>query len=192
MGQFHWYWVFNFSYFAWVAMEIWVFSRDRRAVSGAGADRGSIWFIIAVFVAGLTAGFYASFLARFARISEFRFPIFLAGISLMWFGMAFRLWAIATLGRFFRTTVFVQNTHQLVTAGPYRFLRHPAYTGGLLTFAGIGLALGNWLSAAILLATPLIGYGYRISVEEKALGERFGEAYEEFSRDRWRLLPLVY
>jgi protein-S-isoprenylcysteine O-methyltransferase len=192
MGQFHWYWVFDFSYFAWIGMELWVLIRDRRAVSGESADRGSIWFIIAVFAAGLTAAFYMSFLSRGTRIAEFRFAIFLLGIVLMWSGMAFRLWAIAVLGRFFRTTVMVQDGHQLITTGPYRFLRHPSYTGGTLTFIGIGLALGNWLSAAILLATPLIGFGYRISVEERALGERFGTAYAEFSHHRWRLVPLVY
>ena len=63
MGPIHWYWIFNFSYFAWIGMELWVFSRDRRAVSGASADRGSIWFIVAVFTAGLVAAFNASFLS---------------------------------------------------------------------------------------------------------------------------------
>ena len=192
MGYLHWYWVFDFTYFAWVGMEIWVFSRDRRATAGVRADRGSVWFIIAVFVTGLTAAFYASALFRAARITELRFPIILAGIVLMWAGMAFRLWAIATLGKFFRTTVIVQEGHKLVTAGPYRFLRHPAYTGGTVTFLGLGLALGNWISAAILLVTPLVAYGYRIAVEESALRTRFGVAYDDFSRIRWRLLPFVY
>lgn len=162
MGQFHWYWVFNFSYFAWLAMEIWVLSRDRRTASGTSADHGSIWFILAVFVAGLTAAFYASFRCPTTKITEFRFPIFLSGIALIWAGMSFRLWAIITLGKFFRITVRMQDSHQLVTAGPYKILRHPSYTGGLITCLGIGLALGNWLSTLIMLATPLIGYSYRI------------------------------
>ena len=51
--------------------------------------------------------------------------------------------------------------------GPYRVLRHPSYTGGLLTMVGIGLAIGNWLS---LLLVVLAAYGYRIQVEERRQG----------------------
>jgi protein-S-isoprenylcysteine O-methyltransferase Ste14 len=61
-----------------------------------------------------------------------------------------------------------------------------------LTFPGIGLALGNWISFGLMLATSLIGYGYRAYVEEKAPMGHFGRAYERFARTRWRLIPPLY
>jgi protein-S-isoprenylcysteine O-methyltransferase Ste14 len=85
----------------------------------------------------------------------------------------------------------VQDEHRLVEAGPYRVLRHPAYTGGLLTVAGIGLAMGNWLSLLVLMGVVLIGYGYRIRVEEQALKARFGERYDRYAAARWRLVPFL-
>ncbi len=103
-----------------------------------------------------------------------------------------RLWAVITLGRFFRATVFIHEDHQLVASGPYRLLRHPAYAGALLTFSGIGLAMGNWISLAAAIGFPVTAYTWRITIEEKALGTRFGEAFENRRRQTWALIPFVW
>jgi protein-S-isoprenylcysteine O-methyltransferase Ste14 len=79
----------------------------------------------------------------------------------------------------------------LVEAGPYRWLRHPAYTGTMMTLLGFGLAFGNWISLALLVIVPLLAYGYRISVEERALRARFGPQFDTYARARWRLLPFL-
>jgi protein-S-isoprenylcysteine O-methyltransferase len=57
---------------------------------------------------------------------------------------------------------------------------------------GIGLALGSWVSTALLLVTSLGIYGYRIAVEERALLAAVGEPYREFMRTRARLIPFIY
>lgn len=173
-------------------MEIWIIARDRRSVSGTSADNGSLQVMAVAFIIGLTIAFWVPSLSGAARITSYQVSIQTAGILLIWGGMAFRLWAVATLGKLFRITVVLQNEHQLVTHGPYTFLRHPSYTGAIITFCGIGLALNNWLSLLILLTVVLIGYSYRISIEEQALCARFGTVYEDFSRTRWRLVPFVY
>ena len=99
---------------------------------------------------------------------------------MIWAGMAFRLWAVQTLGAFFRTSVVVQDGHKLVTAGPYRWLRHPAYTGVIVTVVGLGLALGNWVSLAAMAILPTLAIAWRMHVEEQALTEQFGDAYKTF------------
>jgi protein-S-isoprenylcysteine O-methyltransferase len=104
--------------------------------------------------------------------------------------MALRLWAVLALGRFFRITVLVQDQHRLVDTGPYRLLRHPAYTGRLLTMIGLGLAMRNWLSLAAIVLV-LLADAYRIRVEEQALRARFGESYERYAASRWRLVPFL-
>jgi protein-S-isoprenylcysteine O-methyltransferase Ste14 len=59
-------------------------------------------------------------------------------------GIAIRQWAVMVLGRYFTTNVRVHPGQTVVEEGPYRWVRHPSYTGMLITFVGIGLALWNW------------------------------------------------
>ena len=64
-----------------------------------------------------------------------------------------------------------------MTAGPYRVIRHPAYTGNLVVATGLGLALCNWLSLAVLVVVPLLGHLPRIRVEEAELERGLGKEY---------------
>jgi len=109
-----------------------------------------------------------------------------------WSGIALYVWCVRTLGTSFRTSVQLLDGQRLVTRGPYRVLRHPAYTGGILIFAGTGLAIGNWLSFAAATLAAVIGYGFRIRVEERALKERFGAEFEANRRRTWAVIPLVW
>ena len=172
-------------------MEIWIGLRDRRTAGGTSGDRGSLILLIAMFFIVLTAAWYATAMLGWARFAGFRRPVFLFVLVLIWAGIALRLWAVRTLGRFFRTTVFVQDEHRLVETGPYRLLRHPSYTGTLMTLLGFGLCFGNWIALALLTLGPWLAYSYRISVEEKALRQRFGPQYDAYARTRWRLIPFL-
>ena len=78
-----------------------------------------------------------------AAIRFWRWPVFVVGLVLMWSGIVVRQWAIALLGRFFTVDVRVQSGQTVVDGGPYRWVRHPSYSGMILTLVGIGLALGN-------------------------------------------------
>jgi protein-S-isoprenylcysteine O-methyltransferase Ste14 len=180
------------SYGAWFAMELWVMSRDRRRFSGRTADRGSFFGFVIAIPAALIIAFQAVFRLPELGIAVLQPALSWAGIGLIWGGMAFSLWAIRTLGAFFRTSVVVQETHRLVTAGPYRWLRHPAYTGSIASLVGLGLALGNWASLAAMALLPTLAIAFRIHVEERALTEQFGGAYDEFRKSRRAVLPLVW
>ena len=187
-----WPTVFWCSYVGWFLMECWVFNRDRRAASGQSKDRGSFGVFMLVVPVGLGGAFYAAYRSVDTQIAAPPEPLFWSAIALIWIGMALRLWAVLTLGRFFRTSVFIQDDHRLITSGPYRRLRNPSYTGGLITFVGIGLALGNWLSLAAAVVAIMIAYGWRIRTEEEALRERFGQAYADYMRRSWALIPLIW
>jgi protein-S-isoprenylcysteine O-methyltransferase len=184
--------VFWVSYVAWFVMEWWVISRDRRRFTGRTADRGSFFgFIICIPLALIIAFNAAIHLPQF-QIAALQPALSWLGIAMMWAGMAFRLWAVLTLGAFFRTSVVVQEGHRLVTAGPYRWLRHPAYTGAIVTTTGIGLALGNWMSLLAMAILPTVAIAWRVHVEEQALAEKFGEAYAAFRESRSAVLPCVW
>jgi protein-S-isoprenylcysteine O-methyltransferase len=119
--------------------------------------------------------------------------LFWAGISLMYGGLLFRQQAIRTLGRAFSIYATVQDGQQLVQSGPYRMLRHPAYAGALLSLAGLGLTFGNALSVAVIIAVPLfVGYRRRIRVEEAVMQQAWGEAYRDYMRRTYRLIPFVW
>jgi protein-S-isoprenylcysteine O-methyltransferase len=184
--------VFGVSYGCWFLMEMWILSRDRRGFKGRTADRGSFLG----FVIGIPTALVVAFSAP-TRFPEWTITVgwpavFWIGIAMVWAGMAFRLWAVLTLGAFFRTSVVVQDGHQLVTAGPYRWLRHPSYTGVIVTMSGLGLAQDNWVSLAAMSILPTLAIAYRIHTEERALTEKFGEAYQEFRKTHSAVIPVIW
>ena len=114
------------------------------------------------------------------------------GVVVMWVGLGVRVWAVAALGRSFRTTVEVDPGQPVVSSGPYRWIRHPSYTGLLLIVAGFGLALGNWLSFLACLVVPLPALLWRIRVEEAELTGVLGDAYRTYQARTTRLLPRLW
>lgn len=115
-----------------------------------------------------------------------------AGLTLIVACVAIRAWSIITLGHLFQYSIRIQSGHTVVTTGPYRFVRHPSYTGLSLGVAGYALACGDvW---ALLAAAALAGVGLsvRIRVEERQLRESLGAGYATFAAHRKRLIPFVF
>jgi protein-S-isoprenylcysteine O-methyltransferase Ste14 len=110
----------------------------------------------------------------------------------VWVGLAVRVWAVLTLGGSFRTYVEVDADQAVVTHGPYRWVRHPSYTGLLLIALGFGLGIGNWLSLAICVAVPLLGLLPRIAVEEAEMVRVLGDEYRRYQRETYRLIPRLW
>ena len=81
---------------------------------------------------------------------------------------------------------------RLVTDGPFRWVRHPSYTGVLLAFAGIGVALDDGIALLALVVLPAVGYVIRVRAEEPELERTFGEAYRNYASGRARLVPGVW
>jgi protein-S-isoprenylcysteine O-methyltransferase Ste14 len=119
-------------------------------------------------------------------------PFALIVLLVAWAGIALRLWAIITLGRFFRGTVNIQQHHQVVTSGPYRWVRHPSYSGILLAAAALSLIMGNIASWAVFMICFLLATGYWIRVEERGLTEALGTAYTDYAAHTRRLIPGVW
>ena len=178
-------------------MSAWAFSaelpfirRDRRAETPA-TDRNSKRV---VEVANGTGVFFALLFADSLRsfaIASFRVPIYVAGIACIVAGGALRRHCFRMLGDSFTYDVRVTPGQRIVERGAYRYVRHPSYTAGLLLVGGIGLALGNWMSLGIAIVLPALAYSYRIAVEERALVETLGPAYDNYMKRTRRLIPFV-
>jgi protein-S-isoprenylcysteine O-methyltransferase Ste14 len=177
---------------AWVLLEWRVQVRSRRNRQGARLDRGSLAAVVVSVYAGVAGGFLLAGRLHSAAIEDARWPLFVAGIVLMCAGIGIRQWAVVVLGRFFTVDVRVQPGQTVVDRGPYRWVCHPAYTGLILTFVGIGLALGNWAALAVLAVVPTVGLVVRIRFEERALLAGLGEPYRRFAASRPHLFPGVW
>jgi protein-S-isoprenylcysteine O-methyltransferase Ste14 len=86
----------------------------------------------------------------------------------------------------------VSPDQPVITAGPYRVLRHPSYTGLLLAFIGVGLAAANWISLAATFLLPLAAILWRIRAEERALLTVLGDRYIAYAAIHKRLIPLTW
>jgi protein-S-isoprenylcysteine O-methyltransferase Ste14 len=161
-----------------------------RRTEAKDTDRGSL----SILRASAVAGALLATLAVKVTATAFTYNPVIFGISLLviWAGIGLRWWSFWTLGRYFTFTVMTSASQPVITTGPYRVLRHPSYAGILLILGGIGLSYGNWLSQAALIFCPLIGFIYRIRVEEAALSEALGSAYTTYASGRKRLIPLVW
>lgn len=112
------------------------------------------------------------------------------GLILFVGGVALRLTAIRVLGRFYSHRIRLAESHTIVSRGPYRILRHPAYTGMIAAHLGFVICFFNWISLAILLFGLVPAVVVRIRFEERALFELDG--YPEYARMRRRLVPLLW
>jgi protein-S-isoprenylcysteine O-methyltransferase Ste14 len=107
-------------------------------------------------------------------------------------GGALRYWSIKTLGHFFTASVLVTDSQKIITGGPYKILRHPSYTGGLLTVVGTPLVLENTYSVFLTLFLMILAYAFRIKAEEKAMIKTFGNFYRTYQQNTRKLIPLLW
>ncbi len=176
--------------FLWLMVDSSVVRR-RRSAEAKAHDRLS-YLAIGLCTA---LGFVLS--ARLARVGAGSFgglsaTVQASGIGIMLAGIALRATAISQLGVFHMPFVAIRAGHRVVDTGLYRHVRHPSYLGACIGFFGFGLGLGSWRSAVAMVGCCLVGYLYRIHVEERALLEALGEEYAAYRRRTWRLIPGVY
>jgi protein-S-isoprenylcysteine O-methyltransferase Ste14 len=117
---------------------------------------------------------------------------FWIGLMLLIAGSLLRRHCWRMLGSNFTGAVIVTPEQAVVERGAYRYVRHPSYTAGAIMFLGIGLALGNWISVAVLMGADLIVYGYRVGVEEQALVAVIGDPYRRYMSRTKRFVPFLF
>jgi protein-S-isoprenylcysteine O-methyltransferase Ste14 len=177
-----------------ITMVVWFLSELRQALrrrsNAATTDRNSLLLLRVCITLGVL---FAAWALRLGVTAFGASGITLAiAFLLMWCGIALRWWSFHTLGRYFTFSVMTSADQPVITTGPYRWLRHPSYTGVLLALIGTGVAFGDWLSLAALVVLPLIGLLYRIHVEESALARTLGPLYTTYASTRKRIIPLVW
>lgn len=177
---------------AWAGVELPRITRLRAARGAKVRDRGSLVVVLGLLALGIFGAFAVALTVPSAAIAGNAPAVFWAGITCIVLGIVLRWYAIRVLGRYFTPVVAVRSDQQIVQTGPYRYVRHPSYSGALLSLVGVGLALTNWLSLLVLLLCALPGFLYRVTVEERALRETLGQPYADYMRRTRRFIPFVY
>lgn len=177
----------------WVAFEIWLMVRDTARGKGKTAkDRETRYYNFIAIAIGLTiAGFLSGKTIFFFPWGQ-NYEAFWIGLAIMLLSLCLRIWAIATLGSSFRTTVETHQNQKVVRKGPYKLVRHPSSTGLLLTCFGYGIAVQNWLSLVFAVGLPLVALLYRIHIEEQELVSAIGPEYEGYQKETRKLIPWIW
>jgi protein-S-isoprenylcysteine O-methyltransferase Ste14 len=180
------------SVFCWLALEVGLTVRDlvRRTVR-VRSDRGTRGIVALSLVGSI---FMGGVLPHWVPALNTPVPtaFAVAGLLGIWAGLAVRVWAVITLGGSFSTFAQAKAGQAVVTHGPYRWVRHPSYTGLLLIALGFGLNARNWLSVLICAVVPALGLLPRIAVEESELARVLGEQYRRYQRTTRRLVPGLW
>ena len=173
----------------WGATELFINSPKASEPGADRRDQGSRWVVVGTMFVGIFAGSLLANAVLQATINWQRPALVIAGIVLVLAGVALRQWAVHTLGRYFTMDVATRADQPVIQNGPYRFVRHPSYSGVLVSALGLGLALTNWLALVVMLAMVWAGLAYRVRIEERALREALGTPYVAYASRTPRFIP---
>ncbi len=174
----------------WVLIDNLVIARNLD-LRGKRRERGSIFVIMAVNWIGWGAGIWLAFTPH-GRMLLFPIPVQVAGFAVFAGGVAIRSLAIYQLGHFHSPMVEIKADHRVVSHGLYALVRHPSYLGAVVAMTGIGMAMANWYSLAVIPCAAFIGYLYRMQAEESLLMDTLGDAYREYAAHTPRIIPWLY
>jgi protein-S-isoprenylcysteine O-methyltransferase Ste14 len=155
-----------------------------------GQDKGSLRIIWITIGIAISLGVLASIFLN-VPISNWIFVQYF-GLLLIIAGMILRFISILTLGNLFTVDVTIRDNHKIKKDGVYGIIRHPSYTGSILSFIGFGISLNNWISLIVITILIVMAMLYRIKIEEKLLIDQFGNEYLDYSKKTYRLIPCIY
>ncbi|MBW9146649.1 isoprenylcysteine carboxylmethyltransferase family protein [Clostridium sp. CM027] len=170
---------------------IWCFtSWISRKHSGEkqNGDKGSYFLLVAGFVSII----FLNLVCR--KQIHFILPMlfFWIGIFFIIIGVLFRSYSVWTLRNFFTLSVQVNSTQKIIQTGPYKYLRHPSYSGSILSLIGITLSFRSFEGVIGTLIIIVVIYGYRITIEETILEKTFKETYKDYKDNTYRIIPFIW
>jgi protein-S-isoprenylcysteine O-methyltransferase Ste14 len=174
-----------------VALFVAAMFTDGNISPGEREDRANRWVLPAFAVIGFLSAYLPAYTDRIGLWTIDGDGVRWLGVLLAAIGGALRLWPVFVLGNRFSGLVAIQPGHTLVTAGPYRFIRHPSYLGLLIGVFGWALAFRSGIGV-LLAALNLIPLVARIRAEEALLASQFGAAYQTYRHRTARLIPRLY
>ena len=183
----------NTSIFIWIIYAIWLIVVVYLTVSAIGVKQETKGHLLQSF--GLMFAIIAAFLLPLLPIFNFLNyapvnPVLSSiGVILCTAGMAFLVWGRQHLGRNWSQTVSIKKEPELVTSGPYRYVRHPIYAGGLVACIGSAIVCGGAWIFLLLILGPL--FLRRAGEEDKLMEQQFPNEYPAYKKRTKALIPFV-
>jgi len=182
---------FEIIWISWLLSEIFLNRLLRsKNINAKVLDRNSLNLIWIAIVVSMTMGILCAIYWAVPLVHSN--VLLYIGSILIVIGMSIRFIAIRTLGKFFTVNLAIHADQSLIETGLYKYIRHPSYTGSLLSFVGFSLSLNNWLSLIIIFVPILVTFINRINIEETLLFKEFGSGYEDYKKRTKRLIPWIY
>lgn len=183
--------VFQIAFILYIMAEVFIFSFtskvNRENSQKKKRDKGSCLIIISGSIAVIIFNLFCR------KNDWFLIPklAFWIGIIIIIAGIVLRLYSVITLGKYFTVTVQVNSNQKIIQTGPYKYIRHPAYSGSILSLIGITLTFRSIIGIIGTLIIIAVIYGYRIKIEEKILENNFKTSYEEYKQHTKRIIPFI-
>jgi protein-S-isoprenylcysteine O-methyltransferase Ste14 len=180
--------------FIWFIYAAWLLLIVYLTVSAFGAKRDTEEHMPQRL--GLMVAMIAAFLLP--HLSAFRFVNFVPvnavlssiGAIITVAGMAILIWARQSLGSNWSQIVSTKQGHELVTSGPYRYVRHPMYTGGLLACIGSAIVVGDGFVFLLILLGSI--FLWRVGAEDTLLARQFPDEFPDYARRTRALIPFLW
>ena len=191
------YYIFNVLLMCLLISEIFIFfytrSKQNRTEKIDTRDLGTKWLLYLNFVFCLIISFLCISQKAPFCIRELTLPAYFAkiGMLIIAVGICIRIKAVLTLKKAFTLNVQISKEQQLITSGMYKLVRHPAYTGSILSLLGVSIALKNIPAILIVAICSFVCYQIRINVEEAVLQKYFKE-YKLYKEKTYKLFPYIY
>jgi protein-S-isoprenylcysteine O-methyltransferase Ste14 len=180
--------------FIWLIYTIWLIVIAYLTVSAIGVRQETQGHLLQSF--GLLLAIIAAFLLprlpmfSFLNVASINPVVDSLGVILCTAGMSFLVWARQHLGRNWSQTVSIKRGHELVTSGPYGYIRHPMYAGGFIACIGSAIVCGGaWILLLVILGAIFL---YRVGAEDKLMAQQFPNEYPEYKKRTKALIPFVW
>jgi len=176
----------------WVSSEVLLVVTKRSQKGQAkAADRGSQKLLWATILISITIAVLAQ-RGDVGAVPGLRSLWDIIGQVLIAGGLAIRWAAILTLKDFFTVDIAIVPDQRIIDRGIYRFIRHPSYTGSLISFLGLGITFANWLSILAIIIPITGAFLYRVRIEEAELHRAFGDEYAAYVQRTRRFVPFLF
>lgn len=183
---------YNAGLVLWVISELCIFilsgQSDKKDHNAAKHDRMSISGIMAANIISCLIALFGTQHLQIAIPAATAW----AGIVIFFFGVILRAYSVWILKKYFTVSVEIKTDHNIIRRGPYRYLRHPSYSGSVLSLFGMQMGIRNPVGLIVTLIIAVFAYSYRIRVEEAVMEENFGAEYEDYKKKTKRLIPFVF
>ncbi len=179
-------------FIVWALMERGFSLFKQRQEKGHKQSQISFWLINIFWYGAMFFAILDVWTLNWTTFNQNLWLVRIIGLIFVVAGLVLRFIARRDLGKQYSVHVETSEKHQLITDGIYQKIRHPAYLGLLCLFLGIPLSMGSWGGLIIAIVGGMPAVLYRITVEESSLQKWFGDQFEAYSQNPWRLIPRVW